>query len=217
MLDVGEVQLVLDREIAHARDADVVEQRLGRVGEQLARNEHPVAKAGLGDLDAGESAQFDDGLDHDRGGEDDVAAPDLDPGYLAALGHRHRRQRLDEVAEHLSGDHEPLDADVGLIGHALCSGREMRTAPPIRRSGRRRRRARGARQRLSYMRAEPLDVPLAGRARTGQELLGHAHRSERERLSDLAWRSATWITWMLPPPVSSTMPSVIVELLIAAT
>ncbi len=35
--------------------------------------------------------------------------------------------------------------------------------------------------------------------------------------SDLAWRSATSITWMLPPPVSSTMPSVIVELLIAAT
>ena len=35
--------------------------------------------------------------------------------------------------------------------------------------------------------------------------------------SDFAWRSATSISWMLPPPVSSTIPSVIVELLIAAT
>ena len=35
--------------------------------------------------------------------------------------------------------------------------------------------------------------------------------------SDTVRRSATSITWMLPPPVSSTIPSVIVELLIAAT
>ena len=34
--------------------------------------------------------------------------------------------------------------------------------------------------------------------------------------SDSARRSATSISWMLPPPVSSTKPSVIVELLIAA-
>ncbi len=35
--------------------------------------------------------------------------------------------------------------------------------------------------------------------------------------SETGRRFATSISWMLPPPVSSTTPSVIVELLIAAT
>ena len=51
VLDVRHVGLVLDREVAHGGLADVGEQRIV-AGEQRAAEEHAVAQAGLGGLDA---------------------------------------------------------------------------------------------------------------------------------------------------------------------
>jgi hypothetical protein len=87
--DVGRVRAVLRvhpvlrGEIDDARVTHVLEQR--RVAE-VVLEEHALAQAGLGDLEALEAADLHDRLHDDRAAEDDVAARWLDAGELGALG-----------------------------------------------------------------------------------------------------------------------------------
>ncbi len=151
-------------------------------GEHLAGQEHALAQAGLGDLDAVEGAELEHGLDHERGGEDDVAAARLDPGHLAALGDREAGERADELAERLAGEDEALDADVDLLGAPLLGGGQVadgatdadqliaRALQPV-----------DAGQHLADVLAHLLELLLLGRPRAGEELLGQPHRAELER------------------------------------
>ena len=145
--------------------------------------------------------------------------PTLMPGTSPRSSTGSAASVCDELGQHLAGDHEALHADVGLVGHALRGGGEVahRAAhadDPVAGAGE----PGLSGQRLAHVRAHPLQVLLLRRPGAGEELLGDPHGAERERAAaTTVRRSATSISCMLPPPISSTMPSVIVELLIAAT
>ena len=88
--DVGGVRAVLGvhpvlrGEVDDARAAHVVEQR--RLAAEVVLEEHALAQARLGDLEALEAADLHHRLHDDRAAEDDVAARGLDAGELGALG-----------------------------------------------------------------------------------------------------------------------------------
>ena len=119
------IGLVLHREVAHGGLAHIVEQRLLAVEQRARRGTHRRADRPRSPRCPSKSAELDHRLERDRGGEDDVAASGLDPGDRPALGDGQRGERVDELAHRLRGDHEALDADVGLVGRALGGGREV--------------------------------------------------------------------------------------------
>ena len=183
MLDVGEVGVVLRREVEHRFAADVLEQRRVAALEQRGV-EDALAQAGLGDLERVERAELHDGLDHEGAGEDQVAALGLDARHLAALRGAHVGEALDELVERLAREQEPLDAERGLVGRDLRRGREVAhgaadagesravlacLVEPARRG-----------QLVADVRAQRLQL-LALDALAGQEALGHADGAERPR------------------------------------
>ncbi len=124
MLDVGQVRLVERGQVAHAVAADVLKQRLAS-GEQGGGEEDPLPQSGLGDLEPAEAAPVEHRLERQRGGEDDVAAAGLDAGKPPPLAHRQTGELLDQLAEDLAGEHEPLDAAVRRARPALGGGGEV--------------------------------------------------------------------------------------------
>ena len=108
----------------HRRVADVVEQRRVAVVEQRLE-EDALAQAGLGGLERVEPADLHHGLDHERAGEDQVAALGLDAGHPAALGGGQLGELLDQLVERLACQREALDAVGRQPGRELRGGGEV--------------------------------------------------------------------------------------------
>jgi hypothetical protein len=70
VVGVADVGVELQREVADRGDADVGEQRR-RAAQQPPREEHPLAQARAGELDAVEAAVLEHGLQHHGRAEDD--------------------------------------------------------------------------------------------------------------------------------------------------
>ena len=183
MLDVGEVGVVGGGEVEHARASHVLEQRWIAALEQR-RVEDALAQAGLGHLERAEGADLHHRLDHQRAGEDQVAALGLDARHLAALLRRHVREAVDEVVERVALEHEALDAERRLLGgdlgrrgevahRAADAGEARAVAARLRQPARRA-------ELLLHVRAQRLEL-LALDVVAGQEALGHAHGAERPR------------------------------------
>ena len=173
------VHVVLRGEVQDARPPDVLEQR--RVARsEAALEEDALAQPCLGDLDAVEAPQLDDGLDDQRAAEDDVAARRLDPGHLPALGRGELREVLDEVVEHLAGQHETLHAELGdavgplgrraEVPHSAAYADEPAPRAPQP--------AQLVVELARHVLAQRGDLLRLGGSVAGQEALGHAHGAE---------------------------------------
>ena len=191
-------------------------------GEQRAGEEHPLAQAGLGDLDPVEVAELEHRLEHHRGGEDDVAATGLDPGHRAALVDAGSAASVSTSSRSIVGrDHEALDAEVDRSpSRALRGGGEVAdgAADPDEPRARDCSSQSSPSSALAHVGADALRDPSSWPVRSpGRNCSvrrtapsGNDAILPRVAVPDLD-------SCMLPPPRSSTTPSVSVVVLTAAT
>src|SRR5205807_8228451 len=118
VLDVGQVGLVLDRQVANRGFTDVGQQWLA-VGEQRAGEKYPITQPSLRRLDATEPAEPDHGLERQCRGEDDVSPSGLDPANVATLGGRKRGERLHQLGQLVRGYDVTLHAKVEPVVETL--------------------------------------------------------------------------------------------------
>ena len=124
MARVRGVRVVLGGKVEHAGAANVVEQRLGPLGQQPLE-EDSFAQPCFRHFNCFEAAGFEHFSDDDRAGKDDVAASRFDSGDEAAVSRIHLSKPFDQIIELAALDLEALDAKLGGSFSALNRRREV--------------------------------------------------------------------------------------------
>ena len=178
---------------------------------EVAREEHALAQAGVGDLEALGADRLHRRGDDDRAGEDQPGASRLDPVELRrARRPAATRARSISSSSASRSSSAPCTPIEGLP--AACRGRRGEVAhgaaDPDHRPAESLAASRRAASSLERVRAQRVALLGAARACSLEEALGHAHGAERPRGAVASSRrSRTRTSCRLPPPRSSTAPS----------